>query len=103
MPSFCKHEDCPPSQELLAFQRGDIPLGNSVGIRKHLAACEFCAAEVDFYEHYPVPENGGESEDHPDIPSPLLELAEALIGKKQPSKSIGRLIDEIDDASKTRS
>src|SRR5690606_17789794 len=53
MGNFGKNEDCPPSQDLLAFQNGDIPLRESAGLRRHLAECEFCSAEVDFYEKYP--------------------------------------------------
>lgn len=49
-------------------------------IREHLTACEFCAAEVEFYEHYP-------QTDEPvvatQIPQPLYELAESLLSSKR--------------------
>ena len=81
MANFGKHEDCPTSEELLAFQNGDIPVNESGGIRRHLADCEFCASEVEFYSHYPpseVPEEAPSSE----IPAPLFELATSLLNNK---------------------
>ncbi|MGQ0541859.1 MAG: hypothetical protein ACT4O9_08415 [Blastocatellia bacterium] len=96
MANFCKNEDCPTSQELLAFQLGDLPIESSGDIRRHLAACEFCASEVEFYEHYPPAEDQVE----PSImPEPLFELAEALLAKERSASSIEKLIAEINSVS----
>jgi len=80
MITFCKSTDCPSSQELLAFEIGGEASGKERGnIETHLAACEFCASEVEFYAHYPQAE---ESVAKVEIPIPLYELAEALLGNK---------------------
>lgn len=82
MINFCKSVTCPPSQSLLAFQTGETHKEENEIIRKHLTCCEFCAAEVEFYAHYPQSEDpgcGGESK----IPLPLYQLAEALLSNQQ--------------------
>lgn len=48
-------------------------------IETHIAACEFCASEVEFYAHYPQSE---ETVATVEIPIPLYELAEALLNDK---------------------
>lgn len=48
-------------------------------IQAHLAACEFCAAEVEFYAHYPQAE---EPVSKVEMPVALYELAEALLSNK---------------------
>lgn len=100
MANFCKNEDCPPSEELLAFQTGDLPVSESAPVRKHLKVCEFCAAEVEFYEHYP-PQAVEKAEDTA-IPSPLFQLAEALLNKKKGSSSMERLAKELNAAGRNR-
>ena len=79
MAAFCKDINCPSSQELLSFQHGEIFLGVFGRIESHLAVCEFCAAETEFYRHYPQSE---EAIAGVEIPPPLLELAEALLSDK---------------------
>ncbi|MDM7923308.1 MAG: hypothetical protein QUS14_13500 [Pyrinomonadaceae bacterium] len=96
MASFCKNEDCPPSQDLLAFLDGGISLNDGVGIRRHLSVCEFCSAELDFYERYPQADEPLEIES-PKMPEPLLELAEALMPGKQGISSLERLFSERDE------
>ena len=102
MANFCKNEDCPTSAELLAFQTGDMPVSEGSGIRKHLTACEFCAAEVDFYSHYPQAEEGVESIEPSQMPRPLFELAEALLNKKQDDTFFNKLLDEDEDFTFSR-
>ena len=79
MITFCKNTDCPTSQDLLAFENGDISFSERREIETHLAACEFCASEVEFYTHYPQAE---EKVAKVEIPIPLYELAEALLSNK---------------------
>jgi hypothetical protein len=76
MTDFCKNEDCPASSELLDYQNGDLTRLRSNEITKHMATCEFCAAEAEFYSHYPQAEGTVEPAE---IPAPLYELAEALL------------------------
>lgn len=95
MVKFCKHEDCPTSEDLLAFQTGDMPVSEGATIRRHLAQCEFCAAEVEFYESYPpVAIETDVSFEANSIPTPLFELAEALLIKKRDDAFFDRLLDE---------
>lgn len=91
MADFCKNEDCPPSHVLLAFQNGEIEVKDGAAIRRHLCVCEFCAAEVEFYSHYPQPDEAVEPEA---IPPPLYELAEALLNRKSDVTPLYRLIGE---------
>lgn len=96
MSNFCKNEDCPSSERLLAFQNGDIELSEGRSIRAHLSICEFCEAEVDFYEHYPPLD---EKVEPVEMPQPLLQLAEAILGKRRDSSfaELKREIDRLDD------
>lgn len=76
--NFCKSDACPDSNDLMRYEAGETAAEISRSIRNHLATCEFCAAEVEFYSHYPImsdepPEEPGE------IPAPLFELAEAIL------------------------
>ncbi len=68
-------------------------------IRLHLRTCDFCAAEAEFYEHYPINDEAHEVVSSPEIPEPLFELAEAILSKKEPSRSLDRLIKEIDSVT----
>ena len=92
MQGFCKNEDCPSSHELLEFQNGDLERMRGGEVRKHLASCEFCAAEVEFYSHYPQEEGASEATE---IPAPLYELAEALLKNRHgDSRSLDSLLKE---------
>ncbi len=103
MTKFCKNEDCPASDELLAFQTGDMSVSDGASIRKHLAICEFCAAEIEFYENYP-PQTGDTEEptEAAQMPRPLYELAEALLTKKRDDAFFDKLLEEDEDASITK-
>lgn len=92
MINFRKNENCPSSYTLLAYQNGDNSNKGSDSILKHLENCEFCSAEVEFYAHYPQAE---EQIDAAEIPVPLFELAEALLGNKHKDLSmLDRMLGE---------
>lgn len=94
MVTFCKSANCPSSQKLLSFQNGETTKTDSQKIREHLSGCEFCAAEVEFYAHYPQSE---ETIVEVDIPLPLYELAEALLSNKHKEYSLlNKLLSETD-------
>jgi len=97
MDSFRKNEDCPASDDLLAFQTGDLAVSEGGGIRCHLKSCEFCAAEVEFYSHYPPAEENVEPEN---MPTPLFELAEALLNKQRDDSFFDRLMEEDEISGK---
>ena len=86
MITFSKSVNCPASQKLLAFQNGEVRQREGKIISKHLAACEFCAAEVEFYAHYPQSEE--EVVAKAEIPVPLFELASALLDNKHKDFSL---------------
>ncbi len=98
MKGFCKNEDCPSSNELLEFQNGDLPRQRSTEIIGHLANCEFCSAEVEFYSHYPQEESSSDITERAEIPAPLFELAEALLKNRQyDSHSLNSLLRENEE------
>ncbi len=92
---FYKDEYCPSSNDLLEFQMGDLSQMVNGDITGHLALCEFCASEVEFYSHYPQEEGSAEVSE---IPAPLFELAEALL-KHQYSdmRSLNSLLRENEE------
>ncbi len=93
--SFCKNEGCPTSNELLDFQNGDLVRSRSREISKHMADCEFCSAEVEFYSHYPQAEGTVEAAE---IPAPLFQLAEALLKRRHAdSHSLNSLLTENEE------
>ena len=85
MITFCKSANCPASQDLLEFQKGETPYKQTDSIRNHLKACEFCGAEIDFYEHFPQDEENVMSAE---IPLPLFQLAEALLNNRHQDTSL---------------
>jgi len=93
MITFCKSADCPTSQQLLAFESDAADSGRETAeIRRHLAVCEFCASEVEFYAHYPQAE---ERVRKVEIPLPLKELAQALLDNQHKDfSSLNHLLDE---------
>lgn len=84
--TFRKNEDCPASRELLEFQNSDLAR-REAPIARHLAVCEFCAAEVAFYSRFPQDEESDERVESIGIPAPLFQLAEALLKKKHSDPS----------------
>jgi hypothetical protein len=80
--TFFKSEDCPSSNELLEFQNGGLTGRDGAEVRRHLACCDFCAAELDLYSRYPQEDNGDERVEIARIPAPLFQLAEALLKKR---------------------
>lgn len=86
MTTFCKSVNCPASQKLLAFQNDEVLPKERITILRHLTACEFCVAEVEFYAHYPQSEE--ETVARAEIPAPLFELASALLGNKHKDFSL---------------
>lgn len=97
MITFCKSVNCPASQDLLAFQKGETSVKENADIVPHLESCEFCAAEVEFYSHFPQSEEMVASVD---IPPPLYQLAEALLGSRQKKFSLlNKLLNENEGLS----
>lgn len=95
MNGFCKSEDCPSSDELVEFQHSGPCAEPDVEIRRHLATCEFCAAELEFYSSFPLDEAASDTAELARIPAPLFELAEALLKNRHlDSTSLNPLLKE---------
>ena len=86
MISFHKSVNCPTSQELLEFQNNEIADGHRRRVREHICSCDFCGAEAEFYAH--CPQTTEEKVALAEIPSPLYELAEALLNNKHKDNSL---------------
>ena len=102
MATFRKREDCPASQRLLAYQLGDIGVKEGRVIGRHMVACDFCAAEVEFYGCYP--QSIDEPDDSPEtvsMPKPLHDLAEALLNKRMTSSSMERILNEMESPAES--
>lgn len=94
MVTFCKSANCPSSQKLLSFENGEASERDARQVQRHLAGCEFCAAEIEFYAHYP---QSDETISEVEIPLPLYELAEALLSNKHKDFSLlNKLLSETD-------
>ena len=92
MNTFNKSVNCPSSEKLLAHQSGEAIASERDKITVHLRFCEFCAAEVELYSHYP---QSDEQIERTEIPMPLFELAEALLSNKHRDNSmLKRLFSE---------
>ncbi len=92
MIDFCKRVTCPSSEELLAYQIGNAKKSLAKEIFDHIDKCEFCEAEVEFYKKYPQSEDDIKTEE---IPSPLFELAEALLNNKHKDNSfLNKLLND---------
>lgn len=91
---FGKNEDCPPSQELLAFEKGELVGAHELAVSEHLAGCEFCETEVEFYSRFPQEDVANDTPLFADIPAPLFQLAEALLKKHHTdAKSLNSLLN----------
>ncbi len=92
MITFCKSAICPSSNDLLGFENGEVSVAEGERIKAHLAVCEFCASEVEFYAHYPPSE---EAVATVEIPIPLYELAQALLNIRHKDYSVlNQLLNE---------
>ena len=78
---------------MLAFQDGKTSEKESKKVRRHLAECDFCAAEVEIYAHFPPIE---EFVEPPIIPPSLYELAEALLNNRQGNFFLVKLFRETE-------
>jgi hypothetical protein len=89
MMAFKKNPRCPSSEELLSFEKSELTGKKLEKVEKHLAGCEFCAAEIALYRRFPQ----AESENFPtEMPAPLYELAKAILSDK---KEGFRLLDKM--------
>lgn len=77
--TFIKTSACPSSNILLSFHLQALSPEIITLVRHHLAACDFCCAEMPLLAHYQRPVKGECKP--PDIPINLRILAESLLVK----------------------
>lgn len=77
---FSKQATCPSSEMLLSYQRVGLAAEQRAWVASHLAACDFCGAELQLLTKYSP---NGEEYTVTDIPLNLRRLAEALLGGGQ--------------------
>jgi hypothetical protein len=77
---FCKQATCPSSETLLRYQRVGLADAERAWVASHVAACDFCGAELQLLTKYsPTVETYAQT----NIPLNLRRLAEALLGSGQ--------------------
>ena len=74
--AFEKKRHCPSSELLLSCQQRELTHAQTSQIAVHLAACDFCKAELQLLSRYP---SAGDSYESPPVPSNLRTLAEDLL------------------------
>lgn len=73
---FCKQQTCPSSETLLSYHTCALPPDQSIWVASHVAACDFCGAELQLLTtHTQIEEENVAVE----IPLHLRCLAEALL------------------------
>src|SRR5262245_38328085 len=76
---FEKTVACPSSGTLLSYRSQELPKELLALVRLHLAACEFCMAELALLAYHHPRRN--REEKAPEIPMNLRILAESLLGQ----------------------
>jgi len=77
--TFRKTADCPASATLLSFRAAKVSRKVAGLVRKHLADCEFCNAELPLLAHH---EPARRLPRPPEIPMNLRILAESILSPK---------------------
>ncbi|HVF30492.1 MAG TPA: hypothetical protein VNA22_05955 [Pyrinomonadaceae bacterium] len=90
---FVKSADCPASDELVDLCEGRVGIGDTGRILTHLDYCDFCHAEVSFYELFPPVVDGVSVFE--EIPQPLYQLAKALLTNDKGGE-LSRLLKTIE-------
>jgi anti-sigma factor RsiW len=73
---FCKGAACPSSQSLLAYHQDRLPAYQMQRVERHLAACDFCNAELQLLTRH---QNNLEEYFFAEMPAHLRNLAERLL------------------------
>jgi anti-sigma factor RsiW len=73
---FCKGATCPSSQSLLSYHQGRLPAYQLQHVEQHLAACDFCNAELQLLTRH---QDNLEEYSFAEMPPHLRTLAESLL------------------------
>ena len=91
--SFTKGIGCPSSSILLSFRASALSTEIMTLLKHHLAACDFCNAELPLLAHYHVPIKGEGKP--PEIPINLRILAESLLGRNARAREVSLANDAV--------
>jgi len=83
---FRKSVTCPSSQMLLDFIKSTCGPVHRGLVAEHLQECEFCRAEIQLLERFPLQQ---EHVRFTQIPPELRALAESVLGKPTAGQSFG--------------
>lgn len=74
--AFCKQKTCPSAEVLLLYHEAGLTWEKRLEVAAHLAACDFCGAEMQLLSKHPPSNVYGETVK---MPLHLRRLAEALL------------------------
>lgn len=74
---FCKHKTCPSAEMLLSYTRATLTVELRHQLTAHLAACDFCDAELHLLSKFPPA--GAPACPSAKIPFALYRLAKDLL------------------------
>ncbi|MBV9957635.1 MAG: hypothetical protein JO360_04405 [Acidobacteria bacterium] len=74
---FCKRASCPSAETLLTYRSCGLEAITDEHITQHLAACDFCGAELQLLGECPQADEGETFAT--EIPLPLRRLAEEIL------------------------
>jgi len=77
MRNFAKTLDCPSSYDVAEYSAGELDTFWQSIIKRHIATCDFCAAEAELYRRFPLTKY--RAVPAPPIPEPLRQLAESIL------------------------
>jgi hypothetical protein len=75
--SFCKQASCPSAETLLTYRSYGLATTADEHITEHLAACDFCCAELQLLAEWPQADEGETFAT--EIPLSLRRLAEEIL------------------------
>jgi hypothetical protein len=80
---FCKRYTCPSAETLLLYQMEKDRYSSASRVRRHLAECDFCSAEMQLLKRYP---NINETYKPVEMPLHLQVLAQNLFSQLKQSR-----------------
>jgi hypothetical protein len=83
MRKFAKQANCPAAAVLMQFNAGALPVLTRQSVARHLATCDFCAAEAHLLAHYvaPAADASQPAATETTIPAPPVPLAVRLLAQ----------------------
>lgn len=74
---FCKQRNCPSTETVLLYLASALPAEEQEDVARHLAACDFCGAEIQLLAHF------GRTETEDDCPQSEIPLFLRIYAEKK--------------------